>query len=89
MEHSDFFSLSIPKPDDKTSGLDRKPKAPFRKQPTVKALTDWIQIQEYSDEIKAGLISKLNSYPQGALAHFKKNIDKHVNMLIVNSKKNK
>jgi hypothetical protein len=89
MEHSNFFNLSIPKPDDKTSGLDRKPKVPFRKQTTVKSLTDWINLQEYSDDIKAGLIIKLTAYPQSALAHFKKNIDKHVNMIIVNSKKNK
>jgi hypothetical protein len=90
MENNDFFELSLPNQQDEHAyGADRKPKKPFKKTITLKQVINWINSQEYNDEIKEKLIGMVKRQPAGILNKFYLNVDKYVNSIIINARKNK
>jgi hypothetical protein len=45
---------------------------------TFESFLRWLEGQGYSEEIKQRLIAKARTYPTGALTHFMKNIQSHL-----------
>ena len=88
MENSNFFDISLPNQQDQHAfGADRKPKKPFKKTVTLKSIIQWIETQNYNDDVKDKLINMVKRQPSGVLNQFYNKVDKYVDSIIINSRK--
>lgn len=82
MERNDFFKIDLPKHQEKAYAGDERPKRRFRRATTLQGIVTWIDGQEYSQEVKDGLVKIASTYPHSALDFFRKNINRHIAGLV-------